>query len=473
VSRGPIVIIGGGLAALMTAHFLRLRGESGEILVVERAAEVGGLLRAVDGGEWGLFDQGMHTFTSALIPELDEVVFGMLPHDEWVWLRDEVRDISGVVFEGRLQKESHYPDLRLLPSPLRERAVADFFLSLDARVPEGPPADMEEYARRRFGPVIAREVVSPILEKLYGRPARLIDPAVAVLLPLDRVTLFDEPTFRALMENDLLRARIAYPEQRRLPLRYASGRYSVYPKAFGAWRLVDAVVKKLQAAGVRILTRTELSGLERAGSRISRISLRGPGGVTTVDEPADVYWTAGVTALAKALGLPSGAAPFEAPKIPAVVNLLIDHPPRLDDLYYFWGFDPNFRSFRVTNFTSYSPGAPRRGGWPIALEFFLGPEEPRDEAALVALALRELGALGAVDERTRVLFHAGHALPVGFPILSLANRRTLEATRGEILEQDLRNLAITGIQSEWGVVFQPDVLAHAWRTVHARTGGAA
>lgn len=472
MSRGPVVIIGGGLAALMTAHFLRLRGVRGEIVIVERAREVGGLLRAVDGGEWGLFDQGMHTFTSALIPELDEIVFGMLPKDDWVWLRDETRDISGVVFEGRLQKESHYPDLRLLPSPLRERAVADFFLTLDPKASSIPPRNMEEYATRRFGPVVAREVISPILEKLYGRKAALIDPVVALLLPLDRVTLFDEPTFQALMGNDLLRARIAYPEQRRLPLQYASGRYSVYPRAFGAYRLVDAVVEKLRESGVTILTGTEISRVDLGDSLISGITLRSASGEETIAEPAEVYWTAGVTALAKTLGLPSGSAGFEAPKMAAVMNLLIDHKPHLDDLYYFWCFDRNYRSFRVSNFANYSPGAPRRGGYPVAVEFFLDPSDPRDEGALVDLTLRELRAFGAIDERTRVLHHVGHALPVGFPILSLENRRVLEATRREILEKDLKNLAITGIQSEWGVVFQPDVLAHAWRTVLARTGGA-
>ena len=472
MTQGPVTIIGGGLAALMTAHFLRLRGVKDEIIIVERADQVGGLLRAIDGGEWGLFDQGMHTFTSALIPELDEIVFGMLPADEWIWLRDETRDLSGVIFEGKLQRDSHYPDLRLLPDGLRERAIADFFLSLDPKSMDRPPSNMEEYARQRFGPVVATEVISPILEKLYGRRAAQIDPVVAVLLPLDRVTLFDETAFRALMENDLLRARIAYPDQRRLPLRYASGRYSVYPRDFGAYRLVDAVLKKLEATNVSVLTRTELAGVEIANSAVTAISLRGPFGERRIENPRDVYWTAGLSGLARTLGLPEGRAGFEAPKLAAVMNILVDHKPHLDDLYYFWCFDRNFKSFRICNFANYSPGAPRRGGYPISVEFFLDPEDPRDESALLDLTLRELRAFGAIDEKTRVLYHTGHALPVGFPILSLENRRIIEATRRGVDALELQNLAVTGIQSDWGVVFQPDVLAHAWNTVNARTGRA-
>src|SRR5262249_9591625 len=151
VSAGPTVIVGGGLAALIAAHFLRRYGENGEILIVERAPEVGGLLRADDGGRWGKFDQGMHTFTSALIPELDEIVFGMLPRDEWVWLRDETRDISGVAFEGVLQKHCHYVDLRLLGPELRDRCVAGLLENLDRSEPDGTPRDMQVYAERRFG----------------------------------------------------------------------------------------------------------------------------------------------------------------------------------------------------------------------------------------------------------------------------------------------------------------------------------
>lgn len=462
------MIAGGGLAALMAAHFLRLYGETGEILVVERAAEVGGLLRAHDGGQWGKFDQGMHTFTSTLIPELDEIVFGMLPTQEWVWLKDATRDISGVAFQGMLQKKCHYVDLRLLGEELRRRCVLDLFENLDRPQPPAAPKDMQDYAERRFGRVIATEVISPILEKLYGRKAAEIDPVVAKLLPFDRVALFSEPTFRRMLESPLIRERIAYPEQRKLPLRFASGHYSVYPKAFGAYRLVDAIVARLRAEKVQILTGTDIADLAHRQGRISRLVLRSADGVREILDPKDVYWTAGVQVLARSLGLGSAALCFEAPKTAAIMNILIDHPPRMDDLYYFWGFDTGTQCFRVTNFSAYSPGAPRSGGYPLSVEFYLHEDQPKDEASLLDLTLREMRAYGVIGAETRVLHHAGHAGGAGFPILSLRNRAVLEAARGEIAGLGIGNLAITGIQSEWGVVYQPDVLAHAWKTVRGR-----
>jgi protoporphyrinogen oxidase len=469
MSERQIVIVGGGMAALMTALFLRRDGYTGGIAVIERAPEVGGLLRAMDSGPFGTFDQGMHTFTSTLIPELDELMTSLLPDDEWVWLKDETRDISGVVFEGHLQRECHYPDLRLLPPEQRQRAVACLEGRLHHPIQQDPPpVNMEEYATQRFGCVVAREVVSPILEKLYGRPASEIDPVVAGLLPLDRVAVYDEATMDAKLDCQLTRSRIAYPEQRRLPLRFASGRFSVYPKEFGAWRVVDALVKRLQAANVQIITRAELTGLEIADGRVRRIGAKTPTGTVMFDEPTDVYWTAGTIPLAKTLGVGDPGAKFEAPKTAAVMNLLIDHQPHLDDLYYFWCFDPAFQSFRVTNFAAFCPTAARAGGYPICVEFFLDEDQPRDHDAIVDLALRELRAFGAIDGQTRVLHATGHALPVGFPILSIKNRAILNSHRDAIAGLGIANLAVTGIQSEWGVVFQPDVVTHAWRTVGAR-----
>lgn len=431
---------------------------------------MGGLLRPLEAGPWGRFDQGMHTFTSCGIAEVDDDVTGLLPAEEWVWLKDETRDISGLFFAGTLQHHCHYPDLRLLGPEEYRRCLAEFFGSLTA-LDGSTPANMQEYGRARFGAYVTERVISPILEKLYGRPAAAIDPVVAALLPLDRIVLFDEPVFAELLPSPLLRGRVAYPEQRRLPLKYASGRFSVYPRRFGAFRLVDALVARLEAQGVRILTRTTVQELEHGGGRVRRVRLRDDaGGLTEIGDVGDVWWTAGVLPLAQTLGQAVGRERFEAPMTFAAMNVLLDRRPDVGDLYYFWCFDGRHPSFRITNFFNYAPGAVRADGWPICIEFFLESGHPLDEASLTDLTVRELRAFGVYPEGARVLASAGHALPVGFPILSCANRRLLEEALGEIAALGIENLGVTGIQSSWGVVFQPDVLAHTWRTVRARYG---
>ena len=465
-ATGPIVIAGGGLASLYAALLMRDLGERRPIVIVERADEVGGLLRAIDKGEWGRFDQGMHTFTSTGIAEIDDAITGLLPGDEWVWLRDFTRDLSGLVFNGTLQHHCHYPDLRLLGEPAYQECLADFRANL-ARPDPPPPANMEEFSLGRFGPLITERVIEPSLRKLYGRPARAIDPVVARLLPFDRVALFDEETFKPMLADPRMRGRVAYPEQRNLPLEFSSGKFSVYPRAFGAHRLIDAIVERLATRDVTFMTGQQITGLDVAGGRATALRLRSAAGEARLDDIAMLWWTAGVLPLAALLGLAVGREKFEAPKIAALMNVLLDRRLDLGDLYYFWCFDPAFASFRVTNFINFSPGAVRRGGYPVCIEFFLDPGDPLDEASLVDRTMSELRAFGAVPDGTRVLASAGHAPPVGFPILSTGNRALLARARADIDGRGVSNLGIAGIQSSWGVVFQPDVLEHTWRAVRA------
>jgi protoporphyrinogen oxidase len=464
MSDHPIVIVGGGIGALFCGLLLRHRGVRAPIVILEQQEAPGGLLRALEDPVYGPFDQGMHTFTSTGVPELDGLFASILPEEEWIRLQDGPRDISGLFFEGKLQHGCHYPDLRSLPRQDFLECAADFFLNLKPSASGPAPSNMRDYGGQRFGRLVTEKVISPILERLYGRPAELIDPVVAKLLPLDRIGLYDEAVFRDLLPVELFRQRIAYPEQRNLPLQHASGHFSLYPKKFGAFRLVEALCRRLERENVSILTRAKIRTMECRGGKVVRLVLDRNGEETAL-EPVRVIWTAGVLPLAHQLGLPSGGSRFETPRRFTVLNLLLDRRPDVGDLYYFWSFDRNSSAFRVTNFFNYCPAAVRQGGWPVSLEFFLDEDQPGDRAALTERAVAELKKFGIWGKGTRILCTAGHDLPVGFPILSLHNRAVLEAAREEIAGAGLENLAMTGIQSEWGVVFQPDVMKHCWKTI--------
>ena len=462
---GSLVVIGGGLSGLVAGCLLARSGVSAPIVVVESASEPGGLLRSFDGGHFGRFDHGMHTFTSANVPNLDEFILGLLPRDEWVVMAGKQRDISGVYFRGKLQRACHYPDLRSLPEPLRRDCIADFCLNL-GKV-EQSSETLEAFVEQRFGKQVREHVVAPIADKMYGMSTGQLDPVVASVFPLDRVALYDEPDFSDLINSAHIRRRVAYPEQRNLDIKYASTRYSLYPREFGAFRLVDALVKRLIDGGGRLLTATKLEKITMSGGRVESLALRRGDETLNLKSPRQVFWTAGYPGLGRMLGLEAAAKPFESRRKPAVVSLLLDKPADLGDLYYFWNWDPDFKSYRITNYCGYCPTAPRAGGYPIGFEFVLAPDDPVDTASLGDLAARELKAMGLYPEGAKVLFSIGGVLPVGFPTFSLENRRHLMQYQKELGGLGISNLAVTGIQAEWGVIYQPEVLAHTYRTVQA------
>jgi protoporphyrinogen oxidase len=464
----PIVIVGGGISALLAATLIRRTDTKSPVYVVEQSAELGGLLGKIDGGPFGRFDYGMHTMTDTGIPELDELFWALLPEDEWHVFSGKLRDISGAFYRGALQVHTHYPDVRSLGQDLYQRCLADFFVTL--RRPEaGDATNMREYGRARFGPLIASEVVDPIVSKTYRLPAERIDTLAAKLLPLDRVALFDEVIFKDLMAAPALRARIAYPEQRNLDLEYSSGLGSYYPKDFGIHRVIDAMEDRLVRVGVTVLKQTRVLSVSRGAGRIDSIKLGIGNNVREITDVAHLYWTAGLVPLSRQLGVYRDALAFDAPITTAIVNFLFDRPVQMADLYYFYCLDAPHPTYRVTNYSGYCPGAPRAGGFPLCVEMLLGAEAATDASSCEALALSELGAFGVLEKSAKSLYTSVKVLERGFPLPSLTNTESLDAIRNGIRALELRNLTALSILSEPGLFFQTDVVQDVFRKVTART----
>ena len=177
-------------------------------------------------------------------------------------LEGEKRDLSGLYYRGRLQINSQYPDLRFLQPEHYRACLADFFANLQQpQWAEKSSETLLAFSRQQFGSLIAETVISPIAARVHGAPADELDVLARSLPLLDRVILFDEQPFRDLMTSELLRTRIAFPEQRRLPLHFSSGRRSYYPKTYGIYRIIDALAERLCAAGVEIITDARVANL--------------------------------------------------------------------------------------------------------------------------------------------------------------------------------------------------------------------
>ncbi len=463
----PVVIVGGGISALLAALLVRQTDAKSPVFVVEQSAELGGLLGKIDGGPFGRFDLGMHTMTETGIPELDKLFWTLLPEDEWYVFSGKLRDLSGAFYRGILQTHTHYADLRSLGPDVYAKCLADFFMNLQRpKVSDG--GNIRDYARDRFGPVIATDVVEPIVRRTYRLPAEQTDMLAAKLLPLDRVGLFDEATFKDLMGSPLLRERVAYPDQRNLDLEYSSGKGSYYPKNFGISRVIDAMEEQAQGAGVTVLKQTNVLSVRRVAGRVEAITLGTGSGKREITGLGHLYWCTGLASIGKHLGAYRDTLVFDAPLTTAIVNFLFDKPPQMADLYYFYCFDSPHSTYRVTNFSAYCPGAPRAGGFPLCVELLLEAGAPADTESCALQARSELDAFGVLEEGTEALFTSVKILERGFPLPSLTNMRSLGVIRSDIRSLELRNLTMLSVLSEPGLFFQTDVVADVFRKVMTR-----
>jgi protoporphyrinogen oxidase len=457
------VVVGGGIAGLVAGLLLAER-KSRQVVVVEREQAIGGLLRCFDYGANGVFDYGMHTMYETGIAELDAFLFGLLEEDSWQMLEGSRRDLAGAVFAGRVQHNSPYPDLRSLPKDQWDRCVMGFFRQLS----EGPnvgAGNALDDARTRLGDDIASSVIDSVLRKQFGKSAKELNSFATRLSTISRVVMFNEAVFKDLMASDVLRDRLAYPEQRNLPNRWASGRKAFYPRAYGIHRVIDALRERLERAGVKIFTSTQVASLELAHGTISGVNLKdSSGNVRRVESLGRLLWTSGLPPLAAVLGQDIRGYRFDPARKTVVVNLLLRDAPCMEDLYYLYCFEPGCSTFRVTNFAAYCDGARRVGGYPVAVELLLDePLLPNDRIAEIAIS--ELIRFGLIESLSQVNFNAVEPLAAGFPMPSVTNFDALTDIRSRLNDLNCKNLVTMGILSEDNVFFQRDVLAQAYQKI--------
>jgi phytoene dehydrogenase-like protein len=453
------VVVGGGIAGLVAALLLAER-DGRKVVVIERESEVGGLLKCYSYGENGAFDYGMHNMYETGIAELDALLFGLLPQDQWQMLEGPKRDLVGVYFRSALQYHSPFPDLRLLPPKDWDVCVAGFFRQFDSGISFGHGNAYDD-ARTQFGTPIADMVIDPAVRKQFGKPAKELAAFATRLTTLSRVVMFGEEHFRDLVHSHQLRERLAYPEQRTLPVEWESGRKAYYPKAYGMYRIVDALRVRLQAAGVEMLTSSSVRSVLVEGSKVRNVEVVVPQGLRNVGPVGRLVWTSGLPAIANLLEIDTRGYHFDPPRKTVIVNLLLRDKPKMGDLYYIYCYEPGCHTFRITHFGAYCEGAPRKGGHPLAVEMLL--DEPLPSAdGMKAIALEELQRFGVINGPDDVVFSAVELLSAGFPMPSCGNFKALADIRERIGAKELSNLVMLGIMSEENVFFQRDVLAQAY-----------
>ena len=272
-----------------------------------------------------------------------------------------------------------------------------------------------------------------------------------------------------LMQSAEIRARICYPDQLTMPHYRQNTQKGFYPREYGMFRVINKFREKLQDEGVVFMTSCSINSIQLDQHVIDSIEVKDSEGTVSTLTVKELFWTAGLPGLANTLGIPVKDLPFEKKKTSDVyVNLLFDKKPEMGELYYFYPFDKEFRSFRVTNYTNYCPSAYGERGYPVCVEFWAREEDVKTEENLIFLAKNELKAFGVIDDSYKLLFGKVETAMAGFPLPSVANISAMNTINERINNAGISNLTATGVLTGKNVFFIKDVLIDTYNKVTGR-----
>ena len=468
-NESNVVIVGGGIPGMFSALLVAVTQPDVRVHLVDWAPRLGGLYGSHKDPDFGWLDHGMHLIYETGIEGVDRLIREVMNDSEWIFLEGNKKDIAGVHHLGKLNTASPYVDLRALPATLRDRALAGLFAALpETRLGPLESKSAADFFVRRFGAPIAREVIDPILRKLWRLNSDELDAMVSRVVLMDRVQLFDSKVMADLMKSDRIRSRIAFPDQIELPLQYRTFQRGLYPKRFGMVNVINALEKALRERNVNIRTSSKVGALELDKGRMTSLRLESAAGneVERIGKIGMLHWGTPLPHLANLLGVSLPRGGNDPPLVQSYVYLMLREAPAMGGLYYFYAFDPGYCTYRVTDYASYCPDARQPdGSWLICAELHYDPGAKVNTQDAREQATRELLHFGVIADRSEVLAVKVFNPPGGFPLLTLRNCNRMRDLRLRIEEKAPANLVLGGQAPERGVFFLHDVLAQCYRDV--------
>ncbi len=449
------VVIGGGLAGLMAARSLRVTNPAAEVTVIERNAELGGLLGGkIYPNDDLYFDQGTHIFQETGEAELDEFLLAAVPASDLLHFQAGEGDRSGTVFNGRLQFNSHFLDIR------ERHDASDLIASLETHVAAGgdvPGIDrigpLLATSRDRFGDYFAERVLGPTLARAYGQPAEAL-AGFAMLLPgFTRVVAHGFEDWLRNASCSRYRAVFGVPDQRDLPEQFRHTRRSFYARRRGSRAFIDGVAAALINDGVSIECDARVIDLDLSRRSLKLVRANGKEEVILSD---GIVIATGIVGAAQLLGIDIAPFGFERPMPHWVINLLVSEPVDTD-LCYVYGFDERADFYRVTNYRAFSGDTADRR---ISVEV-LGRHhvETNEFPQHIANQLRHYGLL----RNASLEFIAVGKLGAGFPTPTVKTMSALSRLGSYVTQRIPEGVLLGGIGAGTNLFFQNEVVADLYR----------
>jgi len=428
-----ISVIGASIGGLVAAAKLVKQGF--DVTVVESGKSIGGLYQKIE-TPFGTKELGMHViYASEEHYSLLCTIFGT---NACHVLRGTDVDIGASLHRGEVCFDSHYPDFRSLPNC--EMILKD--VTGGAGRLQASSNALEEVCRR-FGAYAGKELVAPILEKLWLSPAEVLtSQAIHCFFDLRRLIVCDKDKADSLKSDPWLDNVIGNPVQSQPHGRIFNNRIGL---TFVLSVNLESQVEKWAAD----------NGVALHFNRKVLVD----NGVLLVDGVPikDIYDGCIVCTPVQNL---LGDAPVELEKrhLSIFYVKIIERIADLFPSYYILCYDSRFKASRIVNYDAYRLS-----------------DEERDSRVLAVEVLHSVGSppsRNEIEDEVRGIFpgitiEGSYQVPrsLGVPIPSLANSKVLSKIQDEI-ERKFDNTPIyfAGMRADAGIFFSHHTIGLAYES---------
>jgi len=452
------IIAGAGLTGLMAALMLSKKKPKKKIIIFDKSSSLGGKNQSIIYPNNEIFDFGMHLIYESCNSNVDNLYKEILDEDEWHIYEKNEKDIAGLFFQGKLQEYSHYVDLRSFDETEKKNFTKSFFFNLN-KTENLIAKNALDYLNNQFGEYIVSKIHVPILKRMYGKELKDLDTFAIKATALERIILFDANIMIDLMKSSKIRSRLAFPDQLNLPPIRENSQKALYPKKFGMNNFVKRLIKLLENYGVEFFTETHLNNVIIEHGKIKEISFKNKNKAFKVKK---LLWSVGWPSLAKELNVDISDLSFEKGPETFFLFLKFDRPLDMGRLYYFYCYDENFLSFRVTNYANYCPDAVKNGQYPLCVEIWPGKinrsKNDIAEKECLEIVFNELKKFKIINDDHNLTFSKMETNVGQFPMPSTLNKCLIKEINIRISRLKIDNLINLGVMANDGLFFIPDIM---------------